>query len=168
MKQHLSNLLPLATVLLLAACTTPGDFPSLDIRDSERVAGSMEAPPALVYTPPPLSTATVADLATLAARVRAAHQRFMADAVTARATVARGAGSSAGSAGWSDAQVALAGLETHRSDAMIALADIDRVHVDTHVIGGDVDFTEQVRAEASALVAEEDRLIESLLGTLGG
>lgn len=167
MKQRPATLIIAPAVLLLAACAKPGAFPSLEIRDSERVTGTLEAPPVPTYTPPPLATATVATLSDLAARVRAAHQRFVAEEGSASATVTRGAGSSAGSDTWSDAQVAVAGLEAIRSDAMIALADIDRIHVDTHVIGGDVAWTEQVRAEASALVAEEDRLINALLGQLG-
>ncbi len=168
MKQPFSTLLIAPCVLLVTACASTGDFPSLAVRDSERVTGTLEAPPAPTYTPPPLSTATVTTLGELAERVRSAHQRFLAEAATARATVARGAGSSAGTDTWSDAQVAIAGLQAIRSDAMIALADIDRIHVDTHVVGGDAAWTEQVRTEASALVAEEDRLIGALLGQLAG
>lgn len=168
MKQRLATLALLPCVLLVAGCAKPGAFPSLAIRDSERVSGTLEVPPAPAYTPPPLSTATVATLDQLSTRVRDAHQRFLVAAGPARTTVGHAAGSSVGSDSWSDAQVALAGLEAIRSDAMIALADIDRIHVDTHVIGGDVAWTQQVRAEASALVAEEDRLIGDLLAQLGG
>lgn len=167
MKQRLSTLLIVPAVLLVSACAKPGAFPSLDIRESERVTGTMAAPPAPAFTPPPLATATLATLDGLAARVRAAHQRFLAEAGTAGATAQRGAGSQAGTETWSDAQVAVAGLEAIRSDAMIALAEIDRIHVDTHLAGGDAAATERVRAEASALVAEEDRLIGALLGQLG-
>jgi hypothetical protein len=152
--------------LLLAGCATSGDFPSLDIRDSERVSGTMEAPPSPIYTPPPLATGTVAELGTLADRVRTAHQRFMAGADAARTVVARAGGSVAGTDSWSDAQVALAGLEAIRSDAMIALAQIDRIHVDTAVAGGDSAYTGQLRDEASTLVEQEDRLIASLLAQL--
>ena len=167
MKPPLPKLVIVPAVLLLAACAKPGAFPSLAIRDSERVTGTLAAPPAPAFTPPPLARDTVATLGALAGRVRVAHQRFMAAEASARTSVARGAGSSVGTDAWSDAQVAVAALESIRSDAMIALADIDRIHVDTHVIGGDVAATEQVRAEASALVAQEDRVIGALLGQLG-
>lgn len=166
MKPRLSTAAMSCLPLLLAACASPGDFPSLAIRDSERVSGTMEAPPAPAFTPPPLATATVAELDSLAARVRAAHSRFLAEAGSTRAAVARGAGSPAGTDSWSDAQVALAALWAIRADAMIALADIDRIHVDTHLAGGDVAWTTQVRAESSGLVAEQDRVITELLAAL--
>lgn len=168
MKLRPTTLVIPTAVLLLAACATPNEFPSLAIRDSERVSGTIAPPPAPIYTPPPLSTATVDMLGALSARVRDAHARFMVEATPARAAVGRAAGSSAGSESWSNAQVALAGLQVIRSDAMIALADIDRIHVDTHLAGGDIGWTGQVRTEASALVAEEDRLIGALLTQLGG
>lgn len=167
MKLRTPTLACLPVMLLLSACATPGDFPSLDIRESERVTGTMAAPDDTAFTPAPATPATLADLDALAARIRTAHQRFVAASDEAGTIARRAAGSGAGSEAWSVAQVAIANLESIRSDAMIALADIDRIHVDAHVGGGDIARSEALRAEMGALVAEEDRLIASLLQTLG-
>jgi hypothetical protein len=164
--------LALPALLVLGACASSGggasQYPSLDIRESERVLGTMDAPPAPVFTPAPATPATLAGLDTLAATARAAHQRFLAAAGDARAVIRDAAGSATGSDGWARGQVAVAGLASIRSDAMIALADIDRIHVDAHVGGAEIARSEAVRAEVSALVAEQDRVIAGLLQTLGG
>lgn len=167
MKLPASTLACLPLTLLLSACATPGDFPSLDTRDSERVTGTIAAPEGATFTPSPSSPATLADLDALAQRIRTAHQRFIASSEDARPIVQRAAGSGTGSEGWAVAQVAIANLESIRSDAMIALADIDRIHVDAHVGGGQIARSEALRAEMGALVAEEDRLIAGLLQVLG-
>lgn len=163
--------LPLAAltaVLLVAGCASPGPFPSLDVRDSERVSGTLAAPESPVFTPAPASPATLAEIDSLAARARAAHQRFMAASGDVQAVVAGAAGSAIGTDGWARAQVAIAGLESMRSDAMIVLADIDRIHAEAHTTGGDIARSQAARAEVTALVEQEDRLIAGLLGQLGG
>jgi hypothetical protein len=162
----------LPATLLLGACASGGGgssaYPSLDIRESERVIGTIDAPQTPSFVPAPTSPATLADLDSLATLARTAHQRFVAASSEANRIVRGAAGSAVGTDGWARAQVAVANLESIRSDAMIALADIDRLHVEAHVGGGDITRSEAVRSEVSALVTEEDRLITGLLASLGG
>jgi hypothetical protein len=167
MDPRILTLPALPAVLLLAGCASPGPFPSLDMRDSERVSGTIAAPSGPAFTPAPASPATLAELDSLAARASTAHQRFVAASDDVRAVVAGAAGSAAGSDDWARAQVAIAGLESLRSDVMIALADIDRIHAQAHTSGGDIARSEAARAEVSALVEQEDLLIAGLLGQLG-
>lgn len=157
----------LLTATLLAGCAAQGDYPSLAIRDAERVTGTISAPET-TYTPPAPAPATLAQATDLLAAVRSAHDRFVAAQPAARrtATAARGAGP--GSEGWSDAQVAIANLESIRSSAMIAMADLDRLYVDAAVAGEQVESLQSAREAAAALVEQENAVIAELLRLLGG
>lgn len=161
---RLSPLLPLA---LLAACASPSaEYPSLAVRDIERVSGTMEVEPA-----PPLpqpAPATLAQLDDLAATARAAHERFMAAAPQARTVTQSAAGTQPGSDSWARAQVAIADLEAQRSQAMIALADLDRIYVEATTSAQDTDSIARVRSQIDALVSEQDDTIRALLATLAG
>ncbi|MFC3102229.1 hypothetical protein [Altererythrobacter lauratis] len=156
-----------ALFLLLGGCARSEGYPSLSIRDSERVTGVIDAA-AAAFTPAPATPATLAQLDTLAASARAAHQRFLAAQPTTERLVAGARGSAAGTEGWARAQVAIANLESLRSDTMIALADIDRLHVDAHTGGGDIAETGAALAEINTLVDQQDAVIAALLGQLGG
>lgn len=168
MESALKSALGLSLALALSACASAaGEYPSLAIRDSERVTGSLETPEAPLFTPTPAAPATLEQLGELADTAREAHQRFLAAADDARGTVRSAAGSSIGSENWSRAQVAVAGLESRRSNAMIALADADRIFVEAATNGGEIAEAEAARAEIAALVEEENRVIAGLLGIIG-
>lgn len=157
----------LPAALLLAGCATPAtQFPSLAIRDSERVSGSMAAPATPVATPAPIAPATLAQLERLLATVRSSHTAFTAATPAAQRAVANARGAALGSDSWSAAQVAVAGLESSRSDGMIALGDLDRLFVDAAVAGDEFERLETARMEADRLVAEETAEIDRLLGGL--
>ena len=156
-----------ATLALLAACASPdGAYPSLAVRDVERVSGSMEVEPA--PPPPAPAPATLADLEALAENARQAHQRFLDAAPEARSVTNAAAGAPRGSEAWSRAQVAIANLEAQRSQAMIAMADIDRIYVDAATSAIATESIRDVRSSIDALVAEEDALIRDLLAILAG
>lgn len=158
------NSLILIAFLPLCACTLPkSEYPSLAIRDIERVNGTMQpAEPEPDPLPAPLP-ANFAEIQSLADTARAAHQRFLAAEPAARSRVnaARGAGS--GSEAWAVAQVSLAGLESIRSDAMIAMADIDRLYVAAATEGSEIQELGDVRGEIVNLIAAEDATIRALL-----
>lgn len=161
--------LPLSAALfaLLAACASPdGEYPSLAVRDIERVSGSMEVEPA--PPPPPPAPATLDTLQDLAENARAAHQRFLAKAPEARTITRAAAGAPRGSEAWSRAQVAIADLEAQRSQVMIALADMDRIYVDAATSAVATESIADVRSSINALVDEENALIQDLLTTLAG
>ncbi|MGB3166888.1 MAG: hypothetical protein WBA68_08955, partial [Alteraurantiacibacter sp.] len=67
---------PLLLLPLLGACAAPAqEYPSLAIRDGERLVGRYMPTP---YVPPPPADSTLAEAGTLADRARAAHARFVA------------------------------------------------------------------------------------------
>ncbi len=157
----------LPAVLLLQACSTRDGYPSLAIRDSERVSMSMATPDGGGFTPAPMPPATIENLDQLVASARAANERFLAATGEVEASVGRAAGAVVGSEEWAVAQVEIAGLESLRSDTMLALAGIDQVFVGSVIDGEEFEAAERARDGVSRLVAEQDRIIAALLATLG-
>jgi hypothetical protein len=169
MNRHLSlAVIVLPTALLLNGCAASQGFPSLAVRDSERVAATMDTPaaPAPAYVPAAPAPATLADLDRLLGQVRTSHQRFTgaADAATRIVSAAHGAGS--GTDAWFAAQVAIADLESQRGEAMVAMADIDRLYVQAAMDGGDTARLTAARSEANGLIDQQTAVITSLLGSL--
>lgn len=152
----------------LGACATaPADeYPSLAIRDAERVTGTMEPAPPAPYVPPPTPATVVDRLEQLAGEAASAHQAFVAETPRARSAVAAARSADVGAESWSVAQVAVAGLESSRSRAMIALADLDRLYVDAAVGGEELTRIDAVRERVATQVAEQDATIAGLLGQL--
>lgn len=153
--------------MLLGGCATPEAYPSLSIRDSERVTGTMEVPASPAFIPAPTAPATIEQLDSLAASARAAHQRFLVAAAEARASISAARGSEIGSDSWGSAQVLLANLESIRSDAMIALADIDRLFVDAAIEGGEVARIGAARDEIVSQVDDQSSTIAAMLQSIG-
>jgi len=164
--RHFSCLVT-ACALPLAGCAAPEGYPTLAIRDSERVSSTFEAPPSPIYTPASLAGATLAELGELVESARTAHARFLSQAGETRAPVANAAGAERGSLGWSAAQAAIANLESTRADALIALADIDRLYVAAALEGEEMAQIEAARDEVEALVDAENRMVAEMLTTLG-
>ena len=148
---------------LLAGCATAAEeYPSLDIRDAERVSGTLEPVASAPYVPPPTPAAVRDRLGQLAAQAASAHQAFLAEAPAARSAVAAASGAEPGSDSWAAASVALAGIESTRSRAMIALADLDRLMVDAALEGAELERIVAVRNTVTAQVEEQNRTIEAL------
>jgi hypothetical protein len=114
--------LPLAAALLLAGCASDGAFPSLGIRDAERVYAAGD----------PLQTTPEApDRAGLAGRIAA----FLAAANEGEAAFARALAAARplavrsgapGSEGWLAAQQAISRVEAARAATTRALGDLDQ------------------------------------------
>ena len=154
----------MTAVLALSACASADDtYPSLAIRDGERMTGTIAPEP---YVPPPPTPSTIAGLEELAAQARAAHADFMAALPAARSRVNAARGSGVGSEAWAVAQVAVADLESDRSRAMIALADLDRIYVAVSTDGEAIAPVEDVRGPIAALVEQENAAIAELLAAL--
>ena len=152
---------------LVAACATPAEeYPSLALRDAERISGTFEPAPPTPYVPPPTPAAVLGRLEQLAAEAASAHRAFLAEAPAARSAVAAASGAELGSESWAVASVAVAGLEGTRSRAMIALADLDRLMVDAAVEGGELARIVAVRDAVTAQVNEQNATIEQLLRSL--
>lgn len=147
-------LAPVLGALLLAGCAASTDYPSLAVRDVERVqgsgvpaAGSANAIPVL----PPASADLTTRLAGLVDVARQAHARFTARQGATERAVA-GAGGSR-SDGWTAAEVALSDLQTSRSGALTALAELDQLYVDERTA-----HPEQVSPAATAIGTARDQV----------
>jgi hypothetical protein len=151
----------------LGACATASEeYPSLAIRDAERVAGTLQPAEPEPYVPPATPAAVLDRLDQLAGEGASAHQAFLAEVPRARSAVAAARGAQPGSESWSVAQVAVAGLEASRSRAMIALADLDRIYVDATVGEEALDRISAARDRVETQVDEQNATIEGLLGDL--
>jgi hypothetical protein len=155
---------PLALAALAACSTAPGDYPSLAIRDAERITGTIPAPEP--YVPPPTPAPVLDRLAQLTGEAASAHRGFLDQAPGVRSTVSAARGAGVGSESWAQAQVALAGLEGARSRAMIALADLDRLYVDAAVEAMETERIAAAREEVIGMVEAEDAVIAELAAVL--
>lgn len=154
----------LASCGLLSACASPdGAYPSLAVRDAERVSGTLQ--PA-VFVPEPPTAATLASLSELQSDAARAHQAFLAAVPAAQRMASSASGAAVGSENWARAQVAVANLESIRSRAMIALADLDRLFVVAATEGGALDDIGLARSNVIDMVFQQDRQIAALLANL--
>ena len=158
----------LATILLGACASASADYPSLAIRDAERMTGSAEAVVAVpdLAPPAPPSADLAARLAQLQGEAAAAHRAFRAAQGRTSVLVRAASRVAVGSESWAVATVALADLESSRSQAMIALADLDALYVAGEVGGGANPAVLQARDGVTALVAEEDAVLANLRGQI--
>ena len=158
------RLFPLALTMLLAACATPSAYPSLAIRDAERVKGAFGPPdtgtPAPVVAPPAPSAELTARLAQLQDQAQAAHREFVS-AVPAAERLANGAGA-VGSDSWASAQVALADLDSSRSKAAVALSELDILFIDATIDATRREAIGAARDSVVALVGQEDAVLARL------
>ncbi len=154
--------------LTCAACATPdaGAYPSLAIRDVERVDGTFEPVQSDRLDVPPVETQGTGDLPTrlaaLQAQARDAHAAFLAALPMAERRVSAAAGSAIGTDAWASAQVALADLDSQRSQAAIALGDLDTLYTAAAVQAEDVAAVAAARDQVIALVGEEDAALQRL------
>ena len=153
--------------LALSACAAGSDaYPSLAIRDAERVEGSFEPDAAATPAPAPAppSAELVARLAQLREEAAGAHREFLSSVPDAERLAA--AAGEVGSDGWASAQVALADLDSARSKAAVALGDLDVLFVDATLAADRRDAIAATRAEVVRLIGEQDAVLARLRGLL--
>jgi hypothetical protein len=150
----------------LTACASASeDYPSLAIRDAERVSGTLTpVAPAVIRPAAPAGVLNRVDQ--LEAEAASANQAFIAATPAARRSVNAARGQDVGNENWSVAQVAVAGLEAERAKAMTALADLDRLYVDAGVEGTEIDRIAAAREGVVALVEQQNAVLEELVGSL--
>lgn len=159
-------ILPALSALLATACASPErSYPSLAIRDVERVTGTMLPAEPTPYEPPATPAAVDDKVERLSATAEIAHQGFLDELPDLSRTYATGRDAEPGSDAWAHAVVALGGLEAARNHTLIALADIDRLYVVNAIGGNDTSKIDLARTFVVALVEEEDRMIASITGT---
>lgn len=159
---------PALLAMLLAGCSSTGTegYPSLAIRDVERVEGSFEPVPTQRLDVPEveveLAGGLEARLAALVGQAKNAHGEFKSAQPAAERIVGAANGADIGSDRWAAAQVALADLDSARSLAAVALADLDIIHGAAKVQAEDTATIETAREQVIALVAEEDAILQRL------
>ncbi len=158
----------LASLALCGCATDPGRYPSLAIRDQERVSGTIQPAEPVEPVPTPPDPEVLGRLGALRATAAQANERFLAAAGRAQRLVAAARGAEPGSIGWSAAQIALGEAESSRSDATVALAELDRLYLEARLDGRDASEVGQARDEVSALVGSQTRRLDELHGALGG
>lgn len=159
-----------AASLCLGGCaSTSGDYPSLAIRDAERVTGTMEpAGEGSVQTSPaPAPEGLGQQLAQLASAASAAHADFLAAAPQAERLVSAGAGAGVASDRWAAAQVALADLDSARSRAAVSLGDLDLLYADATLAWQEREAITAARDEVTGMIAEEDAILARLRNRIG-
>ncbi|MFZ1742694.1 MAG: hypothetical protein WAT93_07560, partial [Pontixanthobacter sp.] len=130
MQRHFTLSIIMLTAATLTGCASSGKtYPSLEIRDAERISGAFEADSA-VTAPEPLPAATLAQLPQLEAGAAAAHRAFQSAVPAASRTVQNGRGAATASDNWAASQVALGELDSLRSQAAVYLGDVDLLFVD--------------------------------------
>lgn len=169
MTQALLRIAPLLLAAPLAACAAgSGNYPSLAIRDAERVEGSFESAAPVDTPPPPAppSADLLGRLSQLQAEATSAHQAFLEAAPGARQAVAAARGAAVESNAYADAQIALADLDSHRSRAAVALGDLDLLFAEAALAFELRAPIAEVRSEVAALIAQEDAVLAELRGSI--
>lgn len=154
------------TALLLSACAgSDKTYPSLAIRDAERVAGQFE--PVAPADPPVPPVASAQEVAGIVAEATEAHRRFTANEPGAQRLVNAARGSSRESNARSAALVALADLTSLRGQTVIALASLDDLATEAETTFAPTQEIRAAQNRVTQLVSEQDATIDSLGATLG-
>ncbi len=181
------------SAMLLSACSAREGYPSLARRPGEQIsapvaaqlpAGSAPAPvvPERITGSAPVAAATEAApppapplplelqsrLARLSVQARDAHARFSAASAKTIGLVSAAQGAAVASERWAQASVALAVLESRRSEVIVALGDLDTLYVRHRIDGEEAAEIAEVRDSVTALVADEDAVLESLRSKVAG
>lgn len=150
----------------LGACATRDNdrYPSLALRDVERIKGTAEPVAAIPDAPAPVAPSAdlTGRLDQLRAQAAAAHAGFSAELPRTEQLVSSASGAQIASESWSVAQAALGGLEAARNPALIALAELDALYVTSEMEVGAVEAIEAARDLVRALVKEEDEALDRL------
>ena len=156
-------------VMLLSACAGSSDkYPSLAIRDVERVSGQFAGGPEVKPVDLPIPPLTPdRNIASLLEAATGSHERFLAREPSVRrlATSARGAGVDSLLRG--NALVALSDLTSLRSQTEIALADLDLLIAERTNRLEPADDAVAAHAQVLTLIGEQDRTLNALWGLLG-
>ncbi|WP_324742529.1 hypothetical protein U8326_04100 [Tsuneonella sp. CC-YZS046] len=155
---------------LTGACAgDSGRYPSLAIREAERVEGTAQAvEPEEIPAPETPSQDLVTRLEQLKSEADRAHKAFMAAAPGAERQVSAASGAAVASDAWTSAQVAIANLEASRSRLLIALAQLDSLHVTAELEGGARSTISDARNQVDQMAETENEIIARLLGRIRG
>jgi hypothetical protein len=162
MKRYIA---PLALPILLAACASPGAYPSLLPRGSERVGFEEPAapPPVAVAADPALD----ARIAAVGQRATDAASRFDGAAAKAEQMARAARGAAAGSDAWLNAQTALADLDVLRAETLEGLTDLEQLASERALaLSADYPALEAAIATVRTAADEQAKRIAALQATL--
>lgn len=154
-----------ASLAMLAGCASdPGRYPSLAIRDFERVEGQFEVGGGISALPAPAAPgpATIARVDELLEEATRAHGDFLAAVGDTERLLVAARGLDPESNLWSQAQIALAVLDTKRTLVATRLADLDLLLADASLAYEQLGEIEAARLAVAALTEEEDRILDRL------
>lgn len=161
---HKYSLGALAMLALAGCSTSSGKYPSLAVRDAERVSGSF--PVAADNGPPPAPAQTQANildsLPEQLALAQSAHAQFVGMSGAAERLAQAARGSTPDSNIWAEAQIALAEMEGQRSQSAVALGTLDLYYADATLGFTQREQIDAVRAQVIDLVQQEDAVLARL------
>lgn len=151
----------LALAPLLSACAASSDkYPSLAIRDAERVEGRIT--PVAPDPHPVRPVASPADITQLVEQAQAAHARFAEALPAAQSLVAAASETSIESTARQRALLALADLTSLSADTALALATLDRLEAAARTEFAPAESIASAQTVIAALVREEDEALDAL------
>lgn len=158
----------LAVAMALSACASGGGvYPSLSVREGERVTGTFKPVPAKPALPSPPPSADVLDqVAQLRSDATDANQRFLTAAQAAQAPIAAANGAEPGSEEWAVAEVALSNAQARHNETVAALSGLDRIYVAAQMAGNELGKIQAAVDEVSALVDAENKRLNALGASL--
>lgn len=155
----------LIAAVMLGGCAANSDrYPSLAIRDFERVQGTFEVEgEAEEFDPPaPADQSSIRRASELVAEARIAHQDFIELAPLASeqltATTSLGPDDNA----WVDSQLTLADLDSKRSKVAILLGNLDLMFADASLSYQELAEIDEARETVRQLVSKEDEILSNL------
>ncbi|WP_284124846.1 hypothetical protein [Parerythrobacter aestuarii] len=157
---------PILLLPVVAACASPStDYPSLAVRDAERIAAAHEtgSDPGPIE---PVPTELAARVSRLRAQADAADHAFLDKLPGATLQLEAARGAAIASKSWASAQTALSELDSHRSTTAIALADLDKMYAERAVALERRDFIDDARVYVAAILARQDQSLIRLQGMI--
>jgi hypothetical protein len=154
--------------LLIAGCASASKtYPSLAIRDAERVSGTFGAAGSQpLAEPAPLSEDVTVRLGQIRELAAANHQKFLSATPAAQRAVQSGANAAVASNSWAEAQIALSDLDSLRSQTAVALGDLDLLFVDTTLAFEQREAVAAARNNVAQLISAEDATLGDLRGRM--
>ncbi len=163
---HSIFLWPAFASTLLAGCASADAdrFPSLALRDAERMTGQFT--PTRPTEPPPPPVVSAVDLASIVENARAIHRNFLSEAPPALRLARSASGRDTINDQRSRALVAMAGLTTLHSQTVLALADLDKLEAEAATSFAATAEIQEAQSQVAALVAEQDETLAQVSGAL--
>lgn len=154
--------------LSLGACASPqGDYPSLGVRDGERMTGAIDtAAPAAPVERRPLSTDVATRVEQLRELARTTHENFVEIERRAARLVEAASGNAITTKANASAQIALAELQSAHEATLALLAELDVLLAEATLADAQTADIAAAREQVGATVAAEQAALAALSARL--